>query len=265
VRFGDAVAFADWLTARHGGNAVYRLPTQSEATQYAIVKVAPLAAWCLSDGVQSLVGLTDEQERSYRGELQSWGMLPLLAIPEAYMGRSSLRGNKPDCSDFSKPATFRSNVDLAIAISRALDLDSGYARALADAIADSFTYLEPSWIDDDEMSDSAIRPFDAARRIANKLDVADNAAGRRQVLLRYVAVLTGRAWDGPAYTISRRWHRRLFVCILRGLESLLRAKGSDETAKRILMLHWWANLMLARMAGRLPAWEGIRLVRERTT
>ncbi|AGP36299.1 hypothetical protein [Sorangium cellulosum] len=40
-----------------------------------------------------------------------------------------------------------------------------------------------------------------------------------------------------------------------------RADGLRDT---VLDLHWFFHVQLARMAGTFPAWEGIRLVRERS-
>ncbi|MFN0112320.1 MAG: hypothetical protein ACKVZH_25955 [Blastocatellia bacterium] len=43
-----------------------------------------------------------------------------------------------------------------------------------------------------------------------------------------------------------------------------RAKSGDEAGSRVLLeAHWWLQIVNARAEGKLPAWEGIRIVRER--
>ena len=40
-------------------------------------------------------------------------------------------------------------------------------------------------------------------------------------------------------------------------------KPDPEVQQAELDLYWYSRIILARVEGKLPAWEGIRLVRER--
>jgi len=39
----------------------------------------------------------------------------------------------------------------------------------------------------------------------------------------------------------------------------------DETREIDVEFHWWLVITTARLEGKLPAWEGIRIVRDRTS
>jgi energy-coupling factor transporter ATP-binding protein EcfA2 len=42
-----------------------------------------------------------------------------------------------------------------------------------------------------------------------------------------------------------------------------KAKGNGSDRKALLSYYWWLQMVIARTEGKLPAWEGIRIVRER--
>src|SRR5206468_2631314 len=81
-----------------------------------------------------------------------------------------------------------------------------------------------------------------------------------QARIRHAAHLTEYLWIGLQTLQSltpHPWYRRWFF---RPSKEKSRSEGNPQ---QILALYWWFQMTLARQAGKLPAWEGIRIVRER--
>ena len=88
---------------------------------------------------------------------------------------------------------------------------------------------------------------------------ATTALEARQAWRHYLVSLTEYAVLGydklENKTDNRPWWKRWF--------SRLRQSDFAEDKQDILNLQEWLKIVMAREAGKLPAWEGIRIVRER--
>jgi hypothetical protein len=92
-----------------------------------------------------------------------------------------------------------------------------------------------------------------------EIATAADFVAQRQALRHYIALLLLYAWLG--YEIleeeekPRQWWRRWRP----------RRKKQDYTAEKdaVLVGYIWLQIVMQREEGRLPAWEGIRIVRER--
>jgi hypothetical protein len=108
----------------------------------------------------------------------------------------------------------------------------------------------------------AIRNYTEARRLSALLDdlilvaEAENVIEMRDAQRRFVSHVFKYAYEG--YEVLTDNERP-------GLQKWLRIarKGRWEDGKKIaLEAHWWLQIVRARESGKLPAWEGIRIVRE---
>ncbi len=234
VRYADAIEFCEWLTERapRPGWRV-RLPTPKEVRENPI----PVAGTgdrfdsLRVDSVGSwvagdspqLVGLSDKQQRRVR------------AAEVSAFDRAIDRALERD-----EARALDSALDSAIARARdrvlVLNLDLDYALALARALERDFDRVfsfDRGPID---------RATDSALALARDLDLAaaraiDRAIGR--------ALARDR---GIVRTIARAFNRHYIL---------------DRDLDRALNSYTDLALIVSRIEGNLPAWEGIRIVRER--
>jgi hypothetical protein len=86
---------------------------------------------------------------------------------------------------------------------------------------------------------------------------AKNFIEMRAAQRRYAACIFEYAYEGYGMLEKeeRSWWQRLLG---------IRGKGNWEERKQMaLEAYWWLQIVRLREAGELPAWEGIRIVRER--
>jgi hypothetical protein len=102
-----------------------------------------------------------------------------------------------------------------------------------------------------------LNPFQQ-RRLALLLRTLDivTADSNRETLTvwrRYAALLLACAWEGYGLLQKER-----------GWRPFQRSPSPYAEERQIVQeAYWWLQIVLAREAGELSAWEGIRLVRER--
>jgi hypothetical protein len=78
----------------------------------------------------------------------------------------------------------------------------------------------------------------------------------RQGWRRYLVKLTEYIWISYDKLEKKKWYS--------WLQRLLGRKSNYNKEKQaILNLHWWLQIITLREQGELPAWEGIRIVREK--
>jgi len=260
VRAEDAELFCEWLTQRQGGEIHYRLPRPTEIRNYpSITVVNNLAAWCRENsenGDYSLNGLTKNEEANLHVKLEAISELPF----DFHRARGLARA-------------FALARDLALArdFARALDFAHDFARDLA---------LVGTYLSDDIYRAIKEGNLQAAKQLAQAIQTESNPEQQRlgtwlyfllecatattplkarQAWRKYSAKIAEYAWisynelEKPKN--NRPWRQRW----------LSRRSRIDynEDKQDILNLYWWLQIVMAREEGKLSAWEGIRIVRER--
>ncbi len=162
------------------------------------------------------------------------------------------------------------------ALNRALNrtLNRVLARALALALASALDLALESIYDAMKKQD-----FQAAKQLAQGMQAESNVVLQRSGTLLHELLVCATATTSAKMEARQAWRQyiaRIAEYIWIGyneqekLESpweryLFRRRKSDysEDKQAILNLYWWLQIVIARKEGKLPAWEGIRIVRER--
>jgi hypothetical protein len=101
-----------------------------------------------------------------------------------------------------------------------------------------------------------------------KIQVAHDMVSYRQAWREYAIHLTEYVYYGfdelkqivDSYEVKLPlWER------LEPIMKITNYRMCEDQKAEIFDLHWWLQIVKAREAGQLPAWEGIRLVREPDT
>lgn len=299
VRSKDAQAFVEWLNARQGAGGMVRLPTPAEAEAHPAQTQKAIASWSLVGGEWRLLGLAPASEQSLMESMRSLSALPQPSFIAIALARARALDRAPAYAlerhidrvlalrrPFARPS--------ARARSHANDL----AHDLAHDLAEACTIVRARDLDLDLALDIALaldvtyggygallsllrkRDLISARRHAEELTshasidekhmacllvdlleqlTADTPFVVRQARLRYTAHLIEYVWH--MYEMVRLdSHPSLYR---RELYRFLKVEIPEEKdVQTLLALHWSCHLILARQAKTLPAWEGIRLVRE---
>jgi hypothetical protein len=104
--------------------------------------------------------------------------------------------------------------------------------------------------------------IEAERLIRKILYSYQPEASKRRVTLLSAAVAAAQA---ETFFAWRQAHHKLIMLMAEYAYqgSQMMDKPDPEAQQAALDLYWYYRIILARAEGRLPAWEGIRLVRER--
>ncbi|MBF0336792.1 MAG: NACHT domain-containing protein [Nitrospirae bacterium] len=236
VRASDAVEFCKWLTERYGGTVSYRLPTLQEA-KAAAEESDKIATWCGETGSERLLGLTEEMKKSLNDKLY------------IFLGSTSLQPVDVDIID---------TLDLARDLALARDRYNVVFGTISDDIAS-------------EKYNSAMKNIKAI------LSGNDEYIKRRFTLLKDILQIAISETDEERIIAHRKYIARIFEYIYIGLDEIIRnitqpwwkrllrikARNNSEADQHTaLRLYLWSQLTLARIECKLPAWEGIRLIRE---
>lgn len=173
-------------------------------------------------------------------------------------------------------------LELARALALQLDLDIGLGPNL---ISDAFLFTRP-------LARDLARDFARATNIRDALDAVESndlreaesrialAEMRSESLLLREMLMTANAGSpSAARKAQRAYVMRMIVYIYEGHA---KAKGGRALWARrpkpvyeedyrvshlreVLEIYWWLQIVTAREEGKLPAWEGIRVVRERVS
>ncbi len=294
MRAEDAQAFCEWLTRRGGGGARFRLPSSDEAKQWKSEKTS-LATWCNGADEHGLIGLTEAEGSAIGeeiGKLSSMGMQPPpslaavlarshnldLEIDSKFdhgLARAIARALKIDAEiaralghdlaraqalELTLPRALTRDRDLALARARDLarsrtrDLASAYS-SIVDAIDQKDFQKAGELIG--ELQDGAASPFIRLLNDLIEISIAETTHSMRSAQKRYSARLLESAYEGfgSLNAESLPWPRRIF--------RFRKARDYDEEKKIVLETYWHLQIVTAREEGRLRAWEGIRIVRER--
>jgi hypothetical protein len=77
---------------------------------------------------------------------------------------------------------------------------------------------------------------------------------------KFFEQITKYIYLGSAQNLQLNWLEKLFPRRMRE-----RIEKNSQVKQMIWQLHWWLVVTNARQEGKLPAWEGIRIVRDRTS
>jgi hypothetical protein len=112
-----------------------------------------------------------------------------------------------------------------------------------------------------------------ARRAAQQIDITalDRFQQRQLALLLSTLDVVTAGSDREKLIAWRRYAALLLACVWEGYGLLQKESGwrpfqrppYAEERQIVQEAYWWLQIVLAREAGELPAWEAIRLVRER--
>ncbi|RKZ73917.1 MAG: hypothetical protein DRR19_30565, partial [Candidatus Parabeggiatoa sp. nov. 1] len=279
VRAEDAKAFCEWLTQRQGGDIVrYRLPKHIEIMDYSPITVRNnLATWCRTNDGYSLNGLTTE----YKSSISLWA---------TGVSKLPFDLNVSHLNVLDLDSAFESTRALVFAREFTNEFANGIVEAFKSArdfvrahnLAGNYLVCDLARVDARNLNslyDAIKKPerFQAAEKI-----VQDMQAGSNVVLSRLKTLLHDMRFVATATPVEARQAWRQYIAIvaesiwigydkLEKLERpgwkrwLFRRSQSDycKDKQAILNLYWWLQIVMAREDGKLPAWEGIRIVRER--
>ncbi len=232
VRAQDAEKFCEWLSQKE--HKKYRCPTLTEAQEFFALENQEFATWCDENSLQWNSPRTKQQiefkvENLLKG---SWAV--------KYFRRDKF------------------------ALARALDL--ARARALDDDLLKNFLKNQDFSAAQHRLqqlqSTNAVeqRKKSVLTELLNIL-ITKNSVKQRQVWYKYVGYLAEDIviyYEMLEYEMLEKeelsvWQRLLFWREVRNY-----AKEKETMAK----LYAWTKVVEARQKGELPAWEGIRIVRE---
>jgi energy-coupling factor transporter ATP-binding protein EcfA2 len=249
VRFEDAEAFCQWLTQRQG--QTFRLPGREETKTYLEYSETFPVSW-EKDG--DVVGLPPGKEMEFIKELAQNTKAP---PPPA---RTPARGHALDLE-------LALDLDRALALELALDLDLYFRENInvdlfskvKKALQSKNVYESLALIENILSTDLPVHERRWLRLISDKLFIAKantfveyRQASRNFAMNLLEYFYEGFQWSGkrerPWWKPWRRFRRSIY--------------NTEKLKQDVLDLYWSLRLVQAREAGKLPAWEGIRLVRE---
>ncbi len=223
VTYNAASNFSYWLGNRHKGSYEYRLPTQEAAAESPLPGLPDLATW-LQNG--ELAGLADTSRQALKAQVNLITGFPDLARDRA----------------------------------RALDLALDRALARARSAGDEFEMVTTLIMGE--------RFEEALQRVREINQPTFNTLDQRTAAL-IIDLLEMRLADTfPALSQAHRRYVNHYVeYVLIGLGQLEQEEKQpgeyDELKELLQKVAGWVKMVEARIKGELPAWEGIRIVRER--
>ena len=284
VRGEDAQAFCEWLTQKQGVH--YRLPQPSEIKEYPVTTVMNnLAIWCQDDGYYRWNGLTTEEELNIASKLKEFSDLPFdfHQYIDIYSVRDLANAIARDLAlDRDRDRAFDRNLafDLARDIARARDRAITRARALARAR--DLALSRDRALDRARARAHVNNKYDetlpALKQLAQDMQTQSNPKQQRLATLlyfllecatattplkarqawrKYLAKLTKYTWIG-----YNEWEEQKDQRFWWQFWRPRRRIDDNQDKQVILNIYWWLKIIMAREKGQLPAWEGIRIVRE---
>jgi hypothetical protein len=296
----DVEFFCEWLNARLGGTVTYRLPDSTKSDEIQPIKPVnqtqlPLSFWASSNlKTFNLVGLNPSQSQAFMNQAANFNKanLPLLS---RFITILDLALDHPRNLDhilvFDLDLVFSLNLILAL---KQASYHAVYLRSYSDvelifsldltlALDRTLYRYRARYLDLDLANlKESIKNNDLAKalEIAKKLQSDENISTMRLGTLVVELLEAAQATTFAEARYRRfKYLARIFEYGYIGYEDLKRpdsrtwwikwlprGKAGDyrEERQRVLELYWWAQITLGRMEGKLPAWEGIRLVRETT-
>ncbi len=275
VRSNDVEAFCEWLSERE--KVKYRCPTLIEAEKFMPeTNLEHLATWCENRNEWGLHWQSLPVQRNIQLKLEK-------LISEKSWFDVLVRDRALDLAR-ALDLDLDLNLNLARALARALDFDLARDLALAIDFDRALALaLDRDLIIEDKVFQNALkeRNFTAAQQRLQELQPTvtveqrkknllmelltifstNNYFEQRQAWQRYLAYVAEYAVIG--YEMLEKENRKTWW------QRLLRWRKTENSyadeKKHLAQLGAWSLITTARLEGQLPAWEGIRIVRDRTS
>jgi len=289
VRAQDAEKFCEWLSEEE--NKKYRCPALAEAQEFCAIENHGVATWCDKNCLQWSSSITKQQiESKQENLLKGSGAVKYFQRDKFVLARSLARSVNLDLiiDRALDRALLDLTIDRALDLARALDTDLYHDSALHldDDILTKF--LENQDFPAAQHQLQQLQPTNAVeQRRMNLLTelfnilTTENVVEQRQAWYRYIGYLAEYAVI--IYEILEPLERSRQEGYKNALRLRLRERSRQEkyentwwldhplfmkinyTEKKEIMaaLCAWTKIVEARLKGELPAWEGIRIVRER--
>jgi hypothetical protein len=263
VRAQDAKEFCEWLSQKE--NKKYRCPTLAEAQEFFAVENHEVATWC-DDGSQYRILQWNSLKTKQNIESKlTFNKIPLMIYLD--QSRSILHS-----FDLSLALDFSSSLarDIALARNLAGNLDFVLARtdyptrSLNDDVLQDFLEEQDFLAAQRHLQElQSTNDFEQSEKnLLTELLViltTDDSMEQRQAWQRYLAYLAEyavfRSEMIEKEQDKRTWWQRLL--------SWQKVEGYVKQREKYTELYAWTKIVEARQKGELPAWEGIRIVRER--
>jgi hypothetical protein len=265
VRHSDAVAFCEWLTKRDGSEWCYRLPTNVEAREYPLTSKQnslSLGYWIVDIDEQSRFSWIDRIPHDPRKIAYSHGVNTACDL-DPNLNRTIASASKFDRSTklgFACNLARNLNSELALTFARSLTFD--YSNNRFD-LANKLNY-----------NSKVNRPLDFDLNIRHPLKLANNhryynsknTLGFTRDIARAFALAIDLelALDRSADLKFYLSHDRAYYFTRALTHALILAYDLPDEFASALDLHIDAFTLEERIAGRSPAFEGIRLVKEQS-
>ncbi|MEI2771228.1 MAG: SUMF1/EgtB/PvdO family nonheme iron enzyme [Candidatus Competibacter sp.] len=238
VRGQDASQFCKWLSQRQGNKFHYRLPAPEEISNHPATVEKEIGCWCAVGEKRFVCGLNLSQWKEFfLNALNSdWShILTALALALALARDRAVDRARDLARAVDRALAIDFDLDLARAVDRALALDHARDHALA--------------LDRDHAL-----ALDRDHALARPFTSKDLSALRSLCCTSiFLWALDHYSNPKPAW-YKRLWSKRTEIDVTRGIP-----QGLDAA----LNLYAFFLLIDERRKGNLPAWEGIRIVRER--
>jgi hypothetical protein len=252
VRAKDAQAFCIWLSEKE--KVTYRCPTLAEAQEFMpVTDINYLATWCEENGKRHLHWKSLKAKQDLDARLDT---LFKKSRMKQYVREGEVYNNYLDI-DFNRALALDRALYRALDRARALDLvfafDFDLIRASAYGLAYDLDLYRGNFTETQQyLQEFQPKTIFEERKKGLLVELlviltTDDYSKRRQAWQRYVALLAEYAVIG--YEILEKEREVNYY-----------AEKKRLTAQQGLWLHIFA----ARREGKLPAWEGIRIVRDRS-
>ncbi|KJU86091.1 signal transduction protein with Nacht domain protein [Candidatus Magnetobacterium bavaricum] len=245
VRLYDAVKFCEWLTERQGGTVLYRLPTFQEAKEH-VKESDTIATWCGERGNEVLWGLTEKIKSGLNGKFHE------------HLTSALLRPVDIDIVNILARA-LALDLDLALDLALARDLDDIHGNKISDDIASKNYKMALEKIETILSGDHDKFVKKRATLLGDILQIAISNTDKELIIalrkyasriFEYIYISLGEI----GHDVAQPWWKRALR---------IKSRNAYEyNQQAALSLYLWSQLTTARVEGKLPAWEGIRLVRE---
>jgi len=271
VRAPDVEKFCDWLSQKE--HKKYRCPTLAEAQEFFALENQEFATWCNENRFLQWDSSNNREQRiKFKVEnllKGSWAVKYFrwdkFALARPFVIFLAFVLDLARALDLALARTIDLDLARTIDLVRTLKLALDLARTLArdDNVLQNFLKKQ-----DYSAAQQYLQQLQPTHNIEQRkknlltellaILTTDNKIEQGQALRRYVAYLAEYAVIG--YEILGKeehtgWQRLLFWRKVRNYY----AREKETMAE----LHAWAKIVEARQKGELPAWEGIRIVRER--
>jgi len=244
VRANDAQAFCDWLSYRE--DLTYRLPKQKEITEDSTINFPELIAiWCQErEGNHELRFISPKCKQDIFEKINSLlsreaqSVLPLIEVFDYTKCRIRERENR-----LASRGYYILSEAVYTAFARVLDMSRSLGR----------TDIQ---INEHKQS---LGKVDFLPLLDNCI-AADTPLEKRKAWRLYALVLACTYYETARMPTKASLLKNLSKYIP-FLPNPTISTSMDQ--QMILETYWWLKITMLREAGELPAWEGIRIVRER--